>query len=76
MTDDHEPFIVVGNEELARSTDLGMTVKCWMCGKDHAVEYGKKQNEDGSWSESKLIAFMTCKEKAYMCGVNGKELRP
>ena len=70
-------MLVIGNDELDRSTPLGNTIQCWICGKRHRVKYGQKKNPDtGELEDSKLLAFFNCGGKSYLCGINGREIRP
>lgn len=67
-------MLAVGNDELVN--DLGPTVKCWICGKMHRVRYGDLILPDGTKKPSTLFAYFNCRGKSYMCGINGKEVRP
>lgn len=69
------PYIAIGNDELAQQPDMGDTIRCWMCGQDHPVEYGTVLT-NGVQMPSKTLAFMRCGDKSYLCGVNGKEWKP
>ena len=68
-------MIAIGNDELVNQPDLGPTIRCWVCGQDHQVEYGTVR-KDGQDVPSTTLAFMRCRGKSYLCGVNGKEWRP
>jgi hypothetical protein len=70
------PWMAIGNKELANLPDIGETTLCWMCGKQHEVEYGEEILIDGTKIPSKLMAFFKCRGRLYMCGINGKELKP
>ena len=69
------PFVAFGNDELDAAPTLGDTIICDMCGKEHKIEYGKKVNEDGTKSPSKLLAYFKCGDKSYLAGINGKDIR-
>ena len=68
--------MAIGNEELAKQQPIGKTVKCWICGKSHRVKYGWEVLPDGKRVPTKLIAFMKCGKRAYLCGIDGKQWRP
>ena len=73
---DLPPFVAFGNDEIAAAPALGKTVRCWMCGKAHRVEYADKVLPDGSKVPSTLMAFFKCGKQSYLCGIDGKEMRP
>ena len=73
-TEEEVPFLAVGADEL--ETELKETVSCWICGETHPVEYGERVLEDGTKVPSKMLAFFRCGGECYLCGINGKELRP
>ena len=68
-------MLVIGNDELDAAPQIGKTVKCWMCGKQHKVRFGKEE-KDGVWEESDRLAYFKCGGHAYLCGINGVEVRP
>lgn len=65
----------ISNNELAELPAIGKTVTCWMCGQEHAVEYGETIAEDGTRQPNNLLAFFTCEGSSYLCGVRGKQLK-
>ena len=69
-------MLAIGNDELNEMPRLGITVKCWKCGKMHRVLYGDEIMKDGIKKPSRLLAFFKCHGKLYFCGINGKEWRP
>jgi len=66
--------LAIGNEELARLPKLGKTIKCFRCGKRHKVKYGDRILEDGSKVKSNTLAFVDCKGKQYLVGIDGKNI--
>jgi len=69
------PMMAIGNGELENNADIGETCLCPNCGKEHAVEYAERLNDDGTKSQSKLIAFVKCKDMSYIVALNGKKIR-
>ena len=69
------PFVAVGSDELDDAPNVGETVKCWMCGADHPVEYGHEKHGD-TLIPSNMLAFFKCGGTPYLCGIGGKEWRP
>lgn len=59
----------IGNEELEHLPPLGETVECPHCGGTHKVEYGV--NKD-TGETTTTIAFYTCGDDVYLCGISGK----
>lgn len=68
-------MFAIGNNELSGLPVLGKTVTCWICGQEHAVEYGETIGEDGKRQPDNLLAFFKCGERSYLCGVKGKQLK-
>jgi len=64
-------MLAIGNDELKRAPTLGTSIKCNKCGQEHPVQYGT--DKDGN--ESTMLAFYKCGDKAYLCGINGKDIR-
>lgn len=67
-------MFALGNEELAKLPALGKTVNCKSCGGTHVVEFGKTKMPDGTWQESKMMAFTKCGGKTFLVGVEGKDI--
>lgn len=68
-------MFAIGNNELSGLPVLSKTVTCWICGQEHAVEYGEKIAEDGTRQPDDLLAFFKCGEHSYLCGVKGRQLK-
>lgn len=68
-------MFAIGNDELKRNGDLGETIECHICGEIHDIKYGQIKKDDGTYSESKLLAYINCGEGSYLVGVNGKKVR-
>lgn len=68
-------MFAIGNDELERNGNLGDTYKCERCGEVHEVKYGKVKNEDGTYSESKMLSYVNCGDASYLVGINGKKVR-
>lgn len=64
----------IGNDELENKQPLGDMARCKVCGKMHKVRYGKEVLEDGTKVPSKLLAFISCGDRDFLVGVNGKEV--
>ena len=69
-------MLAIGNKELDAAPELGETVLCWLCGKQHPVEHGEEVLRDGTRRPTTMLAFFRCGEKSYLCGIRGKEVRP
>jgi transposase-like protein len=69
------PFIAVGHGELDSNPDVGKVYDCPSCGKQHPVEYGERVEKDGTKTPDPMLAFVKCKKKAYLIGINGKMLK-
>jgi len=69
-------MLAIGNDEIRNLPPLGETIKCWMCGKRHRITYGDKVMKNGTRVPSKLRAFLKCKGKFYLGGIEGKEWKP
>jgi hypothetical protein len=68
-------MFAVGNEELNAAPELGETIKCLICGEVHEVEYGDLVKPDGTKAPTKMLAFFSCGDKSYLCGIDGKDIR-
>jgi hypothetical protein len=68
------PFVAFGNEELAKLPTLGKKVLCPRCGKMHKVIFGKRKLDNGIEIESKAIAFVKCRGRLFLAGVDGKDV--
>ena len=68
-------MLTIGNNELDALPQLGNFILCKHCGNRHKIEYGKKIQKDGSKTKSDLLAFYKCKNKTYLAGINGKDIR-
>jgi hypothetical protein len=55
-------MLAIGNEELKNYPLIGKSVKCPHCGKKHKVE------------DAEQLSFYKCGDKAYLAGVNGKNI--
>lgn len=69
------PFIAVGNGELEDNANVPEEYDCPRCGKSHPVEYFNKIEKDGTKTPSKMLAYVKCKKKKYLIGLNGKMLK-
>lgn len=65
-------MFAVGNSELGEK--LGATVWCRKCGGRHRVKYSERALDDGSRVRDGLLAFVKCGGKAYIIGVNGRQI--
>ena len=65
-------YLAVGNDELG--DEIGDSIKCPHCGKQHLVEYGQKQLADGTWMESRTLSFYKCGDESYLCAINGRAI--
>jgi hypothetical protein len=67
------PFVAYGNGEInSWSERVGDTATCPNCGKAHEVKYGEKVNADSTRQPSKMLAFVSCGEKSFLVGIQGK----
>ncbi len=66
----------IGKNEAEDLPEIGKTVECWMCGKTHTVKYGERVLKDGSKEPCTMLAFFNCGKKSYLCGIDGKDIRP
>lgn len=78
MSDDFVALnvLAISNDEIAALSPLGKTVRCWICGSDHDVDPPAVARSADGTEEPSVLAFMTCGEKTYLCGIKGKEWRP
>ena len=67
-------MISFGNDELNEAPELGITIDCPHCGKVHEIQYGQEILPDGTYQDSKALAFYTCGEKTYLAGIDGKNI--
>ncbi len=67
-------MFAIGNEELEVCENIGDKIKCPICGNNHVIEYGKIKKPDGTWEPSRMLAFYTCGDEAYLVGINGKRV--
>lgn len=63
-----------GNDELKAKPTLGAAITCPHCGELHDIQYGQEQQPNGTWQESKSLAFYVCNDKAYLAGIDGKNI--
>lgn len=76
------PHFTMGNDELAKMPALKDEVLCTMCGKMHKVcgkmhkvKYGSKGiTKSGREIPSKTLAFVRCRGKLFLAGINGKDI--
>lgn len=69
------PFVAIGNDELGEP--VGESIKCRVCGEQHAIEYGKIRTlrDDGTWTEytpSKVLGFYRCDGRTYLASLDGR----
>ena len=69
------PYIAIGNGELDDNPNVGKTVVCSKCHKEHRVQYGEEVLKDGTKIPSRFLAFAKCGKTTYLVGVDGKLLR-
>lgn len=67
-------MLAVGPEDLGEK--VGKSIKCPHCGEEHPIKYGTQEMPDGTWRETKMLAFYTCGEKSYLAGIDGQLLKP
>ena len=67
-------FLAVGADELKE--DLGKTITCPLCGKEHEIVFGEEVMKDGSRKPCSLLSFYNCGDKTYLAGISGKALPP
>jgi hypothetical protein len=68
-------MLSIGNDELAKCPPLGKTIKCWVCGEMHEVRHGRYATP-GRESEVAPLSYFSCSSVMYLCGIDGKEVRP
>jgi len=68
-------MFTIGYDEIKRAPKLGDFILCHLCGERHKIEYGKRLLDDGTEIESKELAFYGCRNKLYLAGINGKDIR-
>ncbi len=68
-------MFAIGHDELNKANPLGDFILCTICGERHKIKYGKEKQPDGTWKETKLLAFYDCGDKSYLAGINGKDIR-
>lgn len=66
-------MLAVGLNELGKK--VGKEITCPNCLKVHPIEYGKKEMPDGTWKETRMLAFYKCGEKSYLAGIDGQLLK-
>lgn len=66
-------MLAVGANELGEK--IGNSYLCPRCGEEHPIEYGKQEMPDGTWKETKLLAFYKCGDKSYLAGIDGRLLK-
>ena len=69
------PYAAFGQDEIDDAPPIGNTIACWMCGKRHRVSTSTGKMQDGSEGRTRLH-FFKCRGVSYMCGIDGKEMRP
>ena len=69
-------MFAIGNDELNNNGDVGKTIVCPHCGKEHDIKYGDRVLEDGTKVPSKLLAFYNCGDELYLAGIDGKLVEP
>lgn len=64
-------FFAIGNDELAQGAPIkkGDLIDCPHCGKRHRISLGKTGG-----IENNTLQFYKCGEKAYLAGVNGRNV--
>lgn len=68
-------MLAVGNEELAVMPALLPEEACPKCGTLQPVKYGKSLNKTtGEMEENKTLAVISCCNKLYLVGLQGKKL--
>ena len=67
-------MLSIGNDELENLPTLGSRVNCTHCGDKHEVKYGNKILDDGTRVPDNTLAYYTCGESIYLCGVCGKDI--
>jgi len=65
-------MLAIGNDEL--KGPIGDTIHCKQCGSQHLVQYGDRRLPDGTLEPSRLLAFYTCGDHSYLCGIAGRSL--
>ncbi len=68
-------MFAITHPELDAKPPLGDFILCAMCGKRHRIKYGKQKMDDGTWQETKLLAFYKCGKSNYLAGIKGKDVR-
>lgn len=64
----------ISNDELNKKPKLGKTITCPHCGQLHDIQYGEEEQPDGTYKQSKTLAFYVCNDTPYLAGVNGKNI--
>ena len=67
-------MFTVSNDELEKAPNIGETIICKKCNKEHKIEYGEEILPDGLKVSSKVLAFYRCGDNTYLAGVNGKSI--
>ena len=60
------PFIAIGEGEIGGQ--LGNTISCNLCGKDHPITSTK------STTGKLTMQSYNCGDNAYICGINGRKI--
>ena len=59
---------------MAKMPKLKDEVLCARCGKMHRVECAKEISKNGKGIPGKTLAFVRCRGKMFLAGVNGKDI--
>lgn len=68
-------FVSFVNDEINKYPELGDTIICHVCGKEHKIGYGETVKEDGTKEEDISISYVKCTNgKVYLVGLYGRDV--
>lgn len=62
------------NNELNDKPTIGASITCPHCNQLHDIQYGQEEQPDGTYKESKALAFYVCNDTPYLAGIDGKNI--
>ena len=66
-------FAISNNELNKKPTHKGKTIKCYKCGKNHKIRYGKSMY-DGELRDDDFLGYYKCGKDMYLATIGGKAI--